>query len=122
MINVLLTGEREEGNLKTRSKFWIELLKTPLGISIDKECQSFWEIFNIRRNASSHRKAKATWESMMVDIKYADILVWLYGLIYLTYIIDGGLTTTYNIQTIQKGCDFSGKPVYNFNQIKCYTK
>ena len=118
LINIMISGYREEGNLRTKSEFWIKLLEESLKFNLEEECKSFWETFNIRRNASSHRKAKLKWCEMNTYIPQTELPLWMYGLILLAYKIDNGLNKTYKLGSKEIEYNFSGKPIYNLKDLK----
>lgn len=118
LINLMISGYREEGNLRTKSEFWIKLLEEPIKLKLDEKEKCFWESFNIRRNASSHRNAKARWNDMLTNLSNPDLILWLYGLILLAYKIDCELDKTYDLKRKKIEINFSGFPIYDLKDLK----
>ena len=118
LINIMISGDRDDGNLRTKSEFWIKLLEDSLKFNLEDGCKDFWETFNIRRNASSHRNAKLKWGELNTSISHTELPLWMYGLILLAYKIDNSLNKTYNLGSKEIEYNFSGKPIYNLKDVK----
>ncbi len=116
LISIFLYGKKEEGNLRTNPEFWIDVLKN-IKISLTKEEISFWKSFHIRRNAYSHLFVKQQWKDYSKNLSNIDFILWLYGLLYLSYQIENKICLTYNYKKSEFSFDFSGQSFYDFEKF-----
>lgn len=115
--NIFLYGTKEKGNLKTKPGFWVKLLKERLKIDLPDEHILFWEVFHDRRNASSHIEAKDRWKRIKESMKYRDIRLWLYSLLYLAYKIDLEVSRKFSIPVEELEINLKGEPFYEMGKF-----
>lgn len=117
LANLIIFEDKQEGNLKTKPDFWIDILENTLKIQLSGTTKSFWAVFHYRRNASSHTKAKEHWDKICGDLSNTDSVVWLYSLMFLAYTIDDCLCKEYNLESNEIQFNFSGEPLYNLRKM-----
>jgi len=117
LINILIFGSKEEGNLKIFPKHWIEIIEKVQEKEIKESNKAFWIVLGIRRNASSHLSAREKWGKIEKRIDHTDTPIWLYGILFLGYTIDSNLCKKYQIETNNISINFSGEPIYDLQKV-----
>jgi len=118
LINCMIYGDKEIGNLRTNPDFWIKMLEGSFKISLAQEFKDFWQVFHIRRNASSHNQVRIDWQNIRNDLSSTNIPLWLYSLMLLSYNIDKKIISKYSLICKDIDFSFSGGQAYEFCKIK----
>lgn len=117
IIKVYLYGKKQEENIRTKPEFWVNLLNRTLEINLTESELGFWESFHIRRNAYSHMAVREKWEKIKTEIKSIELIIWLFGLLLLSYNIDDRLCSKYKLEKQEIKFDFSRKYIYDLEKI-----
>jgi len=120
LINILIFGSKEEGNLKISPEHWIQIIEKVQEEKIKESNKAFWRVLGIRRNASSHVSARREWEKIEKSIDHTNIPVWLYGILFLGYTIDSSLCKKYQIATNPIFINLSGEPIYDLQKVSLW--
>lgn len=117
IINILLYGNKEEENIRTKPEFWFKVFDDNIKIELTNEEKSFWESIHIWRNAYSHLIIRKKWEDLRDKLSSTDFILWIYSLFYLAYKVDNKISEKYNLETYDLEFNFSGQPLYNLKKI-----